>query len=59
MLDNDMREAIVRGADESELRQISRSKGYGGLLESGILKIKEGLTTPEEVLGVTFAESID
>ena len=59
MLDNDMREAIVRGADESELRQISRSKGYGGLLESGILKIKQGLTTPEEVLGVTFAESID
>jgi type IV pilus assembly protein PilB len=59
MFDNDVREAIVRGADESEIRQISRSKGYGGLLESGISKIKQGLTTPEEVLGVTFAESID
>ncbi len=59
MLDNDMREAIVRGANESEARQIARSKGYGGLLESGISKIKQGLTTPEEVLGVTFAESID
>jgi len=59
MLDNDMREAIVRGANESETRQIARSKGYGGLLESGISKIKQGLTTPEEVLGVTFAESID
>lgn len=58
-LDNDMREAIVRGANEAEMRQLSRSKGYGGLLESGILKIKQGLTTPEEVLGVTFAESID
>jgi type IV pilus assembly protein PilB len=59
MLDNDVREAIVRGENESEIRQISRSKGYGGLLESGISKIKQGLTTPEEVLGVTFAESID
>jgi type IV pilus assembly protein PilB len=59
MLDNDVREAIVRGANESEIRQISRSKGYGGLLESGISNIRQGLTTPDEVLGVTFAESID
>lgn len=59
ILDNDIREAIVREADESEIRQMSRDKGYGGLLESGISKIKQGLTTPEEVLGVTFAESID
>jgi type IV pilus assembly protein PilB len=58
-LDNDMREAIVRGANEAEMRQLSRSKGYGGLLESGISKIKQGLTTPEEVLGVTFAENVD
>jgi len=59
MLDNEMRELIVKGANESEIRQMSRSKGYGGLLESGISKIKQGLTTPEEVLGVTFAESVD
>jgi type IV pilus assembly protein PilB len=59
VLDNDIREAIVRGANESEIRQMARSKGYGGLLESGVSKIKQGLTTPEEVLGVTFAESID
>jgi type IV pilus assembly protein PilB len=58
-LDNDTREAIVRGANEAEIRQVVRSKGYGGLFESGVSKIKQGLTTPEEVLGVTFAESVD
>ncbi len=58
-LDNDMREAIVKGANESQIRQMARSKGYGGLLESGVSKIRQGLTTPEEVLGVTFAESVD
>jgi type IV pilus assembly protein PilB len=58
-LDNDMREAIVKGANESEIRQMARGKGYGGLLESGVSKIRQGLTTPEEVLGVTFAESVD
>lgn len=58
-LDNDIREAIVSGANEAQLRQMARSKGYGGLLESGVSKIKQGLTTPEEVLGVTFTESMD
>ncbi len=58
MIDNDIREAIVSEATEAEIRKVSRSKGYGGLLESGIIKVKEGLTTPEEVLGVTFAESV-
>jgi type II secretory ATPase GspE/PulE/Tfp pilus assembly ATPase PilB-like protein len=58
-LDNDVREAIVSGANEAQLRQTARSKGFGGLLESGVSKIKQGLTTPEEVLGVTFAENID
>jgi len=58
-LDNDIREAIVSGANEAQLRQMARSKGYTGLLESGVSKIKQGLTTPEEVLGVTFTESID
>ncbi|MFA7484509.1 MAG: ATPase, T2SS/T4P/T4SS family [Phycisphaerae bacterium] len=58
VVDNDIREAIVQSATESEIRQMSRKKGYGGLLESGIDKLKEGLTTAEEVLGVTFAESV-
>ena len=58
-LDNDIREAIVSGANEAQIRKMARDKGFGGVLESGVSKIKQGLTTPEEILGVTFAENID
>ncbi len=58
-LDNDIREAIVSGANEAQIRKMARDKGFGGVLESGVSKIKQGLTTPEEVLGVTFAENIN
>jgi type II secretory ATPase GspE/PulE/Tfp pilus assembly ATPase PilB-like protein len=58
-LDNDIREAIVSGANEAQMRKMARDKGFGGILESGVSKIKQGLTTPEEVLGVTFAENIN
>jgi type IV pilus assembly protein PilB len=56
VVDNDMGEKIVAGQSEAEIRAASRKKGYGGLLESGITKMLQGLTTAEEVLSVTFAE---
>jgi len=56
VIDNDMREKLITGASEAEIRALAREKGYGGLLESGVNKILNGLTTAEEVLGVTFAE---
>ena len=58
VFDNDIREKVVHGATESELRTAARAKGYGGLLESGVLKLLEGATTAEEVLSVTFAEDV-
>jgi type II secretory ATPase GspE/PulE/Tfp pilus assembly ATPase PilB-like protein len=57
-MDNDIREKIVSGANEMQIRAISRQKGYGGLLESGVSKMLQGLTTAEEVLSVTFTEDI-
>lgn len=59
VLDNDLRQAIVTEATESQIREMARSKGYGGLIKSGLSKMKQGLTTAEEILSVTFAESID
>ena len=53
-----MRHKITTEASEPEIRKLARQKGYGGLLESGIIKILEGLTTAEEVLSTTFAEDI-
>jgi type II secretory ATPase GspE/PulE/Tfp pilus assembly ATPase PilB-like protein len=58
VMDNDIREKIVSGTNEMQIRAISRQKGYGGLLESGVSKMLQGLTTAEEVLSVTFTENI-
>ena len=56
VMDHDMRDKLVNRAPESEIRALSRQKGYGGLLESGVSKMLLGLTTAEEVLRVTFAD---
>ena len=58
VLDDEMREALTSRASEAQIRALSRRKGYGGLLESGVAKILQGLTTAEEVLSVTFMENI-
>jgi type IV pilus assembly protein PilB len=57
-MDNEIREKIISGANEMQIRAIARQKGYGGLLESGVSKMLQGLTTAEEVLSVTFTEDI-
>ncbi len=58
VMDNDIRQKLIAGAGESQIRAMSRQKGYGGLLESGISKMLAGLTTAEEVLSVTFTENV-
>ncbi len=56
VLDSDMRDKLIVKATESEIRKLSREKGYGGLVDSGVSKMLQGLTTAEEVLRVTFTE---
>jgi type IV pilus assembly protein PilB len=56
VIDNDIKEKIISGANEMQIREASHKKGYGGLLESGVSKMLQGLTTAEEVLSVTFSE---
>jgi hypothetical protein len=53
-----MRDLVIAGSPESKLRATARKKGFGGLLDSGVTKMLQGLTTAEEVLGVTFSEDI-
>ena len=38
---------------------MARGKGYTGLMESAVAKMKAGLTTAEEVFRVTYIEDID
>ena len=59
IFDKDIRERIIAGANEAEIRAMARKKGYGGLLDSGVKRLLEGLTTAEEVLSITFAEDIN
>jgi type IV pilus assembly protein PilB len=56
VLDSDMRDQITSKATETQLRAMARQRGYGGLFESGIGKVIEGVTTAEEVFGVAFME---
>jgi type IV pilus assembly protein PilB len=57
-VDSEIREKLIAGGSESQIRAMARKKGYGGLLESGVNKIFQGLTTAEEVLRVAFTENI-
>ncbi len=57
VIDTEIREKLFEGANESQVKNIMEKKGYGGLLESGVSKILQGLTTPEEVLNVTCMEN--
>ncbi|GAH02382.1 unnamed protein product, partial [marine sediment metagenome] len=58
VIDNEIRKELFAGANESAIREMSRQKGYGGLLESGVSKILQGLTTAEDVLATTFSEDV-
>jgi type IV pilus assembly protein PilB len=55
-VDNDISEKIISSATESQIREASRRKGYGGLLDSGVSKVLQGLTTAEEVIRIAFTD---
>lgn len=52
-LDDEIREMIMIGASTSELRQKAKEKGMMTLRQSGLEKIKQGITSIEEVLRET------
>jgi type IV pilus assembly protein PilB len=58
VIDNDIRELIIKGGNEMDVRSMSRKKGYDGLLECGVGRILQGMTTAEEVLSVAYTENI-
>ncbi len=50
----ELRELILQGASSDELKKESVSRGMKTLRMSGLQKVKEGMTTLEEVLETTF-----
>ncbi len=51
-VDDDIRKAIVRKADASEIREVAIKNGMTTIIEDGFKKALEGITTIEEVLRV-------
>jgi type IV pilus assembly protein PilB len=56
--DSEIRDQISIGTSEAKIREMSRQRGYKGLLGSGVDRMLEGVTTAEEVLGATFTQKI-
>ncbi len=57
MLFNDhLKEMVLQGASTAELKAAAVKAGMATLRMSGIEKIMQGMTTPEEVMRVTMGD---
>lgn len=52
-LDDDLRSAILKSLPEDEIRGLLKEKNIKSLLGSGVDKVIQGITTPEEIIRVT------
>ena len=55
LIDEEIRAAISKGLSSSQIMEVARKKGALTLLESGIKRVEEGITSLEEVLSVAAA----
>ena len=55
-VDRELKDLILSRASGNAIRDYMKQKGYATLLQDGLLKVTEGLTTTEEVLRVATIE---
>jgi len=53
VIDDGFRDMINRDSSVSNMRRVFHQSGQPGLFEDGMIKVRQGLTTIEEVLRVT------
>ncbi|MBO4548592.1 MAG: type II/IV secretion system protein, partial [Abditibacteriota bacterium] len=53
-VNDEVRELIVRKAPVANLREAAKANGMHELREDGLIKVLEGITTPDEVMRVVF-----
>ena len=53
VMKEDIRDMVLHGASTSELREAARKNGMKTLREAGLQKVRDGITTIEEVMRVT------
>jgi len=56
LINEELRDAILRGANTAELRAIGRESGMVTLKDAGLTRVKEGLTSLDAALEVTGGE---
>jgi type IV pilus assembly protein PilB len=59
VIDDDLRDLIMKRSSTNVLREAARKRGMRTLRESGLLGIYDGLTTIEEVVAQTIMEETD
>ena len=59
LIDDDIRALILEKSSAAQIKKKARQLGFRTLLESGLEKIKLGITTPEEVMRVAELEELD
>jgi type II secretory ATPase GspE/PulE/Tfp pilus assembly ATPase PilB-like protein len=57
LIDDEVRHMVNNHASTVELRKRAREMGMRTLREDGVRKVLAGMTTAEEVIGVTMADS--
>ncbi|UCD84456.1 MAG: type IV-A pilus assembly ATPase PilB [Deltaproteobacteria bacterium] len=55
-IDEELRTHIINGASDIELKKVAISKGMKSLRQSAISKMRDGVTTLDEVVSVTMAD---
>jgi type IV pilus assembly protein PilB len=53
-VNDEIAELIVRRAPLADIRDAAKANGMHELREDGLLKVLEGITTPDEVMRVVF-----
>ncbi len=53
-IDDEIRHLISKEASLEQLKQVQKARGYKTLLQSGIKKVEQGITSLEEVLSVAY-----
>ncbi len=48
-VDDDIRKLIIKGGTADDIRELARKKGMRSLYETGLLKVRKGITSLEEV----------
>jgi len=54
LVDDEIRSLVVKNASTDDIRAAARKAGMKTLAEDGMVKILEGVTSVEEVMGVAF-----